>query len=51
MSDLCLSKSDSSITGKAAWKGGRWLKLRQAVKELNQAMREQRHSNQSGTNL
>ena len=25
-----------------AWAGGHWLKLRQAVKTLNQAMREQR---------
>jgi len=43
------STGPKSPEGKAAvsgnaWKGGDWLKLRQAIKALNQAMREQRSS-------
>ena len=41
------STGPKSPEGKAtvsgnAWTGGHWLEFRQAVKELNQAMREQR---------
>ena len=41
------STGPKSPEGKAAvsgnaWTGGQWLKLRQAIKALNQAMREQR---------
>ena len=41
------STGPKSPEGKAAvsgnaWNGGTWLKLRQAIKGLNQAMREQR---------
>ena len=41
------STGPKSPEGKAAvsgnaWAGGDWLKLRQAIKALNQAMREQR---------
>lgn len=41
------STGPKSPEGKAAvwgnaWAGGHWLKLRQAIKALNQAMREQR---------
>lgn len=40
------STGPTSPEGKAAvsgnaWSGGEWLKLRQAIKALNQAMREQ----------
>ena len=43
------STGPKSPEGKAAvsgnaWKGGEWLKLRQAIKALNQAMQEQRDS-------
>ena len=31
----------ASVSGNA-WRGGEWLKLRQTIKALNQAMREQR---------
>ena len=41
------SSGPKSLPGKAivagnAWSGGEWLKLRQAIKALNQAMRDQR---------
>ena len=31
-----------AVVARNAWTGGHWLELRQAVKELNQAMREQK---------
>ena len=42
------SNGPKSLQGKAAsagnaWTGGYWIKLRQAIKGLNQAMREQKN--------
>ena len=42
------STGPKSVEGKSAvsgnaWTGGYWIKLRQAIKELNQAMREQKN--------
>ena len=36
------SPEGKAAVARNAWTGGTWLKLRQAIKGLNQAMREQR---------
>ena len=38
------SPEGKAVVSGNAWTGGDWLKLRQAIKALNQAMREQRRA-------
>ena len=36
------SPAGRAVVARNAWRGGEWLKLRQAVKELNQSLKGQR---------